>query len=281
MKQLLLTVYRRMPLSVKRYLGQQSLLKGVRNRLFRHGNVFKKVKVMIDRQLANYHVQFSFYASIKVAAAAKDKGIETTLLRHSIALLKTYKSHRNDAIILDIGANFGYLSLVWAKTISQAGKVLAFEPNRDVYKAFKSSIDDNRLQTIIHLEQLAVGASSQQITLYLNNTTSNVLQGATTSNTYELPMVSVDDYLKAHPLDRCDLIKIDVDGIELDILKGSIETLKRFQPIYIVETNDDRRILDFFIAQDYYVLDMTLKLYHTDDPLPLNIFAIPNVTDAI
>ena len=89
-------------------------------------------------------------------------------------------------------------------------------------------------------------------------------------------MVRVDDYVAKNNISKCDLIKIDVDGVEHDILKGSLKTLEQFKPICIVETNDDHHIVDFFIDNNYKVLDEKLNEYKAGVRLPPNIYCVPN-----
>ena len=80
-------------------------------------------------------MEFSLFASIKVASKAKNNGIENTIPRNSIQLINNYKKSQNKDTVLDIEANFGYLNLVWANSIAKNGKVIAFEPNLNVYNS--------------------------------------------------------------------------------------------------------------------------------------------------
>lgn len=272
----LVEVYRRIPKKVLTKIGKFQLLKRLRDGLLRRGTTYKEVVVDILKNYEGKEVAFKFVASIKVAASAKSTGIETKLLNNSIKLIERYKKNNSTLTILDIGSNVGYLSFVWSKTIAKNGKIYAFEPNINVNHSFNKAIKLNYMEDIIHLEQFAVGKESKTINLYLNNTTSNTINTEISKSCKEVQMIHVDGYFKQHPIKQCDLIKIDVDGIEFDILIGSIDTIKTFQPILIIETNDDSRIIDYFKPLNYAVLDMNLQVYDGKKPLPLNIFCIPN-----
>jgi hypothetical protein len=70
-------------------------------------------------------------------------------------------------------------------------------------------------------------------------------------------------------------VKIDVDGIKLDILMGATELIKKLKPIFTVETNGYKKIIDFFHKLDYQILDMKLNPIQSGNQLPPNIFCIP------
>src|SRR5690554_6604690 len=127
-------------------IGQSQVLKPLRDIILRSNGNYRESKVLVNRSYLEYKVEFNFIASLKVASKAKKSGIENTILRNSINLVKSYKTKENDAVVLDVGANFGYLSLVWANSISRQGKVIAFEPNSKVYGNFHDSIKINNLE---------------------------------------------------------------------------------------------------------------------------------------
>ena len=277
LNRVLIKIYHVVPSSVKRSLGQSKLLKPLRDALLRRKTSYVEALGQIQSNYGNYPVDFWFYSNIQNVAKAQKKGIESTLLNNSITLINKHKGCQNDCFVLDIGANFGFLSLVWARSICKnKGHVFAFEPNPDVYKSFLKSINKNELTSIITAEHCAVGSEDKTIPLYLSDTTSNALKTDASNKTVSIDMITIDTYFQNKNLTKCDLIKIDVDGIELDILKGSICTIEKLKPIFIVETNDDLRIVEFFIKRKYKILDMKLKEYKHGAILPLNIFCVPN-----
>lgn len=276
MNNFLVKIYIKIPVSIRHRIGRIGLLKKIRDLILKDNGIYKEATVKIKRRYIDYDMSFKFIASIKTAAKALDTGIENTVLRNSIQLINNRSNNHNDCVVLDIGANFGYLSLVWAKSISKFGKVFSFEPNINVYNSFCKSIFKNNLNELIIPVYSAVGNQNCNIKLYLNNASSNIINSENSKEFNEVKMVTIDKYFQENNLKRCDLIKIDVDGIELDILKGSIKTLKKLRPIFIVETNNEMQIIDFFEKNDYKILDMKLKNYKRSSVIPLNIFCIPN-----
>ena len=276
MNNLLVKIYNKIPVSFRYKIGRIELLKKVRDLILKKKGIYKEATVEIIRRYIDYDINFKFIASIKTAAKALNTGIENTVLRNSIQLLNDKNNNINDCVVFDIGANFGYLSLVWAKSISKFGNVFSFEPNINVYNSFCKSILANGLSKIIIPVYSAVGCENKNIKIFLNNTHSNIINTENSKEYNNVKMITIDSYFIENNLNKCDLVKIDVDGIELDILKGSIETLKKFRPVFVVETNNDIQIINFFKQNDYKILNMQLEEYSKSSHFPLNIFCIPN-----
>lgn len=264
----------RLSLKTKNQLGSSRFLKPIRDAFLRENGKYKETFVEIERDYLNYSTKFRYYASIKNALKAKNKGVENTILRNSIILLEQQNKTKDDCLIIDVGSNFGYMSMVWGLSVCQNGKVHSFEANRDVYSSFLNSINYNGFKNII-LNYNAVGNSNKTVKMYQMDTTSNFKNIDSTDKYDMVEMFTLDTYNNQIHLGRCDVIKIDVDGIEYEILQGSLNVMKQYRPIYIVETNNDARIVDFFITNDYNILDMKLEPYISPNQLPPNIFCIP------
>ncbi len=279
MKKIVSYIYSHTPPKLKLALGKSKLLKPLRDFAFRKNDSYRELKTVVKKKYKGHSVNFKFYASIQVATKASTKGIENTLLKNSIYILNKTKPNRNkDLKIFDIGANFGFLSLVWASTVASKGKVYSFEPHKEVYKSFLKSITANKLRETIYVENCAVGNANKEVEINMNSASSNMLQ---TSSAYKsnpsarINMITIDYYIEKNEINDCDLIKIDVDGIELDILKGAKHSIQSFKPIVIVELNGEKEIIDFMQNLGYKVLDMKLKPYKNESPLPPNAFFVP------
>ena len=267
-------LYNLFPKRLKQKLGKSKLLAPLRNLFFRNNGTYKEVLTRIERKYSNNLAQFNFYASIQVASKAKKQGIENTLLNNSIKLLK---SDDDDRTIFDVGTNFGYLSLVWAKTLCKNGKVYSFEPHKYLFKSFIKSIKSSGLQNHIIAENLAVGNENGTIDINLLSATSNTLDldnKKYNNKNEKTKIITLDNYIEEKNVAKCDLVKIDVDGIEYEILLGSQELINKMQPIFIVETNNDYRIIQFFTQNNYSILNMQLKPI-MEGEIPENIFCLP------
>ncbi|MDX2133724.1 MAG: FkbM family methyltransferase [Saprospiraceae bacterium] len=224
----------------------------------------------------NHKIKFKFIAPFPVAQKAKEKGIESTMLRSALSLLGYREGIAFDKVVLDVGANWGFLSLVFAKTVCHPdGKVLAFEPHPKVLKALTHTTKINHLENIINLYEVAVGAESKNARINLFNGTSNMLKPS--KNSISVRQITLDSLVGN--LASIDLVKVDVDGYEYNVLLGSEDVIKKFKPVWIVETNNDERIIPFFIQRGYSVFD--LHMNPASDKTPDNIICVPERTPSI
>lgn len=265
MNKLLVKLYAILPKKTINFLGSLAVLKVIRDYLLRDKKGFKEATVRINKTYLHYAVNFLYTSSIKYAAKAKKSGVETKLLFNSFKLAKPGSS----AIVLDVGSNFGFLSLVWAQTLASSGKVYSFEPNEQVFNCLNKSIKLNSFTNIL-TENMAVGSKSGETDIFINGISSNI--HATKSSGYikTVPIKSIDDYYMQTSPESCDLIKIDVDGYEYEVLQGAKHTLTKFEPLVIIETNGDQRIMDFMNLLNYKIYDSNLKTDFTG--IPENIF---------
>ncbi len=276
MKKLIIYLYELLPRSLIRAIGSSKLLQPVRDVLLRPGGQYKITKVRISREYGSYLVSFIFYATIKVAARAKSKGIENRLIRKSIEQLKELK--RDDApVIMDVGGNFGYLSMTWASSIAKdSGRVYCFEPSRGIYEVLKGSVEENHFHTNLEIINSAVGETTGTIDVYDNGISANRNELKGVNSTYKIQMTSIDHFCVEKDISRVDLIKIDVDGSELNVLQGAESAIKKFKPVLIVETNKDVRIVRFCTEAGYRIFDFNMNEYNAADGLPDNVICIPN-----
>ncbi|SHH39238.1 FkbM family methyltransferase [Winogradskyella jejuensis] len=280
MNRLLVKIYSLVPENLKQKIGQSQALKDLRKMLLYTPKGFKIAKVLVNHRYGEHHVNFNFVASIKIASKAKELGVENTLLRNSFELINKFKTNRNDLTVLDVGSNFGYLGAVWADSVAANGKVLAFEPNRNLFQTIEKTIEANtKFSQNFEVYNLAVGSKKGVVHLNASAFSSNTEDMSAAIEAYDVDMVKLDDFVKHHDIAQVDLLKIDVDGIELDILKGAEHILKENTAIIIVETNNDQRIVNHFRALDYFIYNMKLDLYQDSQTLPLNIFCVPKKLD--
>jgi len=148
-------------------------------------------------------------------------------------------------VAIDVGANSGCHTLVMASAVGGNGKVVAFEPNPRMFNRLKANVKLNRLENV-DLCPVALSDQSGIVTLHipkdgdynqgLGSIHSANLEEA--SDQVNVPKISLDDWVDQHYLSRIDLIKIDVEGHEMQVFKGAYQTLKKFKPILIFEFSE-------------------------------------------
>jgi FkbM family methyltransferase len=149
-------------------------------------------------------------------------------------------------IVLDVGANQGYYTMLSARKVGPRGKVLAFEPSPREIRRLKLHLWLNGCKNV-EVSSSALGAIAGTGELHV------VLGTETGCNSLRPPNVSqqtdqlsiqierLDDVLKARRLERVDFIKLDVEGAELSVLQGTRDLLVRSpRPVILAEVQDVR-----------------------------------------
>ena len=146
--------------------------------------------------------------------------------------------------ILDIGAWVGTWSMAMNK---HCGRVVAFEPDPLHYECLVKNVTED-----VETHQLAVGQEQKMISLSNDDFTQSkrvVGEGA-------IPMVTVDSL----GMDDVDLIKIDVEGYEMEVLKGATETLKNTQYLMIELNNNTKKYGSNNIAVEKFIASLGFKV---------------------
>ena len=139
--------------------------------------------------------------------------------------------------VLDVGANVGELTSLFSRFVTPGGSVHAFEPVDLAFERLEAVVSALGRPNVV-LNRLAVSAESGSIVLNLYD--EEHLSWSTVAarpirkggadvlpvGREEVPSVSLDDYCAERSIDRIDLLKIDVEGAELDVLRGSERLLK-------------------------------------------------------
>jgi FkbM family methyltransferase len=139
-------------------------------------------------------------------------------------------------LVMEAGASIGAHTLAMAKMVGENGLVYAFEPQRLVYQAMVANVAINSLANVIAV-QAGLGASEGAINVpVLDPAIGHNFGGVSIShqNSGEQVPVRTIDSLN---LDRCRLIKVDVEGMECEVLEGARETIMRLRPILYVEND--------------------------------------------
>lgn len=161
---------------------------------------------------------------------------------------------------VDVGAHIGYVALVAAK---YAGRVLAVEPGPTTYRRLQRNLALNpRLAPKVVSLPLALADHAGTMTLLDSERQPN--RASLAYRPVDAREVQVEvrtlDQVAAEHLDRVSFLKIDVEGAELDVLRGGEATLRHHRPLVLCELNEDLQavfgrtcqdILDYFAELGY------------------------------
>jgi FkbM family methyltransferase len=139
---------------------------------------------------------------------------------------KKYNIKKGD-IIIDAGAYPGGFALLSSKMVGSKGKIIAFEPDVGNYKQLLRNIALNNIHNIIVINK---GIYSKDTTMKFNNGgtsgASVFVKDTLNKNITYVPVVSLDNELKRLNINKVDFIKMDIEGAEIEAIKGCKKTLK-------------------------------------------------------
>lgn len=148
------------------------------------------------------------------------------------------------ATVLDIGANIGVHALYVARLIGQHGQVVAIEPTAFAFEKMQINLglNPNIKSRVTLCQTMLMSAADRPLPdevvsswpLATAEPSKTALSGAYRS-TNGAGIETIDGLVERLGLQRIDLIKLDVDGNELEILKGATKTLSRYQPLIVME----------------------------------------------
>jgi FkbM family methyltransferase len=135
--------------------------------------------------------------------------------------------------VLDIGGHIGLFAIVAAQLVGDAGKVFTFEPTPFTRTVLEEVVKINDCREIIEVRGEAVSSDDGTAVFFdTGDTLSNansLVRGDRRQHEIPVTMVSIDTFVNERGLE-IDCIKIDVEGAELNVLRGAHETFERFRP---------------------------------------------------
>lgn len=143
---------------------------------------------------------------------------------------------RPGAVVVDAGANIGYNTVFFARKVGDGGRVVAVEPADDNLKVLRDNVLRNRL-TNVTIAPVAAGRVRETRSFYLRGDISAVNSFyqesvyANVTGVVSVPVEPLDDLISG----EADLVKIDVEGAELDVLAGMTRLLRSPRIRLVVE----------------------------------------------
>jgi FkbM family methyltransferase len=153
--------------------------------------------------------------------------------------------------VLDVGANIGAHTVDLSRLVGPAGVVHAFEPQRLMFQLLCANMALNS-RTNVFTHHAAVGAASDTLLVpwldpdECHNYGGLSLMGSQPGEV--VPLVTIDSL----GLKDCQFIKLDVEGMEAEALRGAVATIERLRPILYVENDRQARSADLIgLLQQY------------------------------
>jgi FkbM family methyltransferase len=174
-------------------------------------------------------------------------------------------------VFVDIGAHFGYATLLGARLVAAEGRVFSFEPTPSSFKLLQRNTAKSKNVSIHNMAIHSCSGTLPFNDFGLRYSTRNSFFGARTADPKDNLAVQAVTAVAAMPLDRYlaerqivpDVVKIDAESAEHDILIGMSETIDRRHPVIVMEVGDlsvpraasSRELVQFLIDRQYAVFN--------------------------
>ena len=167
-----------------------------------------------------------------------------------------------DDVVFDIGSNIGAFTVPFAKKVGELGQVYAFEPQKVIYDLLQDNVNKNKLKNV---KIFNVGMGKKKEELELNEIDyskvgnfggvsfkydSSPFTKNIKNKKYKVKITNLNEFME---IEKCNFMKIDVELMELDILTGGKNFLKKFRPILWIENHQfyPNEINKFLLENDY------------------------------
>jgi FkbM family methyltransferase len=197
-----------------------------------------------------------------------------------------------DKDAIDVGANIGLFTVLFAKTVRSDRRVLAIEPSPAVLSYLRNNIERNGVINRVSIFEGVASNKEGKADLHVIGGMDEYssLSGIVHSNVRDHKSTAVrvtakrlDDIVKQSGL-RPGIIKLDVEGAEYLALLGAVNMIREFRPIIVSELSDEllkgfghssKDVLSFLQQNGYDVQPLTLGVRKIDFPYVGDVLAIP------
>jgi FkbM family methyltransferase len=150
------------------------------------------------------------------------------------------------ATAVDVGANSGFMTVLFSKLVGESGKVFAFEPSKRIYTKLLKTVGRNSARNV-QLINLGCGSTHGEYSLWQISDSSGhaTLVPAEpgqneSSQSEQVRLVKLDDFVKEQGV-KVDFLKIDAEGFESEVLSGCEMILRDQKPTIYIELSEDYR----------------------------------------
>ena len=264
----------------------QNLIKNKDIRTFKN-NYYYYLFFRIIRNFLNCYIEVKIY-NFKILASNKKNKISNALLKkchfdnqREIELISKI-SKKNKVFLIDCGCNYGFYSFYTA-SLSDRNSVIAIEASPTTAKDFKKNLNLNKFNNIV-LKNSAI-SDTDDTTINFNES-KNDWESSLTHNEFDESKISkirtqkIDTIIKDQKLNEYSLlIKLDIEGHELQALEGAKNTIEKYKPIIIIELStyifnkNDKAFdrLKFFLTEFDYSIYNTKKILSSLEDIIISI----------
>jgi len=204
----------------------------------------------------------------KLLVIPTDEGISSELLvfgsHEPINIKFVSQKLKQGMTCLDVGANIGIYATLESKIVGDKGKVIAIEPSPINFRYLEHNLN---LQNKNNFEAYNIATSNQEENLdfLIFNKKSNYCQVLRQgqeippeTKVISVPTKRIDTLFKENPIDKLNLLRMDIEGHEWEAIQGAKDTIRKFKPMIKIEihlsvigSSTTKKIFDFFENNGY------------------------------
>jgi len=185
--------------------------------------------------------------------------------KHGLIFLpKTTLKFLYNKDFIDCGAYIGDSAIVFEKYFNPR-KIYAFEPDKENYDSLLETIKLNDLKKVVPIK-MGVGAFENAANFLLHHSLSKVTSN---NSDIKIEVTTIDRYVSERNLD-VGLIKMDVEGFELDALKGAVKTMEQFKPVLSISIyHNAEQFINVIKFVKELAVNYKIIIKHLSDLIPI------------
>jgi len=194
-----------------------------------------------------------------------------------------------DDIVIEVGANIGAHTVLLARIVGKAGAVLAFEPQPVLFQTLCANLTINNIVNV-RAERIGLGNKSQILHIPPLDYGAQLNFGGISLDLVDegiaIPIKRLDSFV----IPQCAFIKIDVEGMEHQVIEGAANTIYNLRPLMYVENDRKEKspaLIQLLLAMDYSLWWHVTPLFNKDNfagntnnifgnTISINMLCIPN-----
>jgi FkbM family methyltransferase len=225
-----------MTIRKKTYLLYQKVIRAF------SGHGIGKIPIIRDvHKFINFNLRPRF---VKIGKNKMFLDPNDTIVSKNLATRGIYESAETEIVrreikkgdmVLDIGANIGYYTLIFAELVGENGKVFAFEPDPDNFALLNKNVQINNYHNVVLIKK-GVSDKNGMAKLYLsekNKGDHRIYDLFDGRKFVEIETIQLDDYFRDYK-EKIDFIKVDIQGAEVSAFHGMRNILEKNQNVKIL-----------------------------------------------
>jgi len=171
---------------------------------------------------------------------------------YEIEMLEDIKKRLGEnKVVVDVGANVGNHTIFFSK-VCKSKQVYSFEPQSNIFKILKKNVELNHMESVVELHNIGIGKEYSFGNIIVTDENNYGMSRINKNEHGTIEINSLDNILGSK-VNSVDMIKIDVEGMEIEVLEGAKNILKKFKPIIYIEAGTD---------EEFIAVSMLLKKFN-------------------